>query len=339
MTLVWDGFPAAGSELLAMLALADWCDDRGASLYPSIQAVADKIRLDDKQTRKILHGFEAQGYLAVVGNHFGGKPCTTREYRLNVRQLKTLADAANRQREAQRLAGLDAKSRPGEQWDDVFSTPPLQESPVPHGSPTPPAHGSLSTNEPPAEPPVIPATPAGPLAVVEVRPEPADKSQAPAPLGDFRRKLAQARAEREAAKAHKAHKLALQREALKAAQVQLRGATWDTLDAAYLARYCTTLTRNATTHTQMASFVGRLGPEAPDVAAFFLRVNDAFVVRNMHSLGLLLNGTESYRTQWATGQAMTATRAQQADKTQSNFDAAQGAKALLRARREQRDAE
>ena len=27
--MVWDGFPGGGSDLLAMLALADWSDDQG----------------------------------------------------------------------------------------------------------------------------------------------------------------------------------------------------------------------------------------------------------------------------------------------------------------------
>ena len=48
MTLVWDKFPAAGSELMAMLALADWAGDDGGSLYPSMAAVAAKIRLSEK---------------------------------------------------------------------------------------------------------------------------------------------------------------------------------------------------------------------------------------------------------------------------------------------------
>lgn len=39
MSYVWDGYPGSGSELLAMLAMADWCDDKGGSLYPSMKAV------------------------------------------------------------------------------------------------------------------------------------------------------------------------------------------------------------------------------------------------------------------------------------------------------------
>ena len=47
MSFVWDGFPASGSEMLVMLALADWCNDEGGSLHPSMRAVAGRFRLSD----------------------------------------------------------------------------------------------------------------------------------------------------------------------------------------------------------------------------------------------------------------------------------------------------
>lgn len=117
--------------------------------------------------------------------------------------------------------------------------------------------------------------------------------------------------------------------------------TWAAYLGEYRARYGIDPVRNAKVNSNVKEFVKRIGhDEAPGVAAFYVRnVSEAFVVRGCHALGTLLQNAEAYRTQWATGQAMTNTRAQQADKTQSNFDAAQGAKALLRARREQRNAE
>ncbi len=38
---VWDGYPGGGSELLTLLALADWSDDDG-HCFPSIQKIAEK---------------------------------------------------------------------------------------------------------------------------------------------------------------------------------------------------------------------------------------------------------------------------------------------------------
>lgn len=335
MTYVWDGFPAAGSELLAMLALADWCDDRGGSLYPSVKAVGDKARVGVKHARNIMHKFMDEHYLAVVGNHFGGKPGTTREYRLNVGKLKLLADEANAKKEAEKALKYGSKKSASDEWVDVFATPPLEVTPnpqvtptaplqvtptaplqFPDGSPavpfTPPLQGSLSTTEPPAEPPFIPAAPTALPTAFEVLPAKAKKARKPKADDTLDTEL----------------------------QAACR-ATWVAYAGEYRARYGIDPVRNAKVNANVKDFVKRIGyTEAPGVAAFYVRnVSEAFVVRGCHALGALLQNAEAYRTQWATGQAMTTTRAQQADKTQSNFDAAQGAKALLRARREQKNAE
>lgn len=82
MTLVWDFFDRGGSEKLAMLALADWCDDKGLNLYPSISGIAKKINVSESQARRIVHKFIEEGYLQVIGNHDGGAPSATRRYRM-----------------------------------------------------------------------------------------------------------------------------------------------------------------------------------------------------------------------------------------------------------------
>ena len=84
MTLVWDFFDRGGSEKLAMLALADWCDDRGLNLYPSISGIAKKINVSESQARRIVHKFIDEGYLEVIGNHDGGSPSASRRYRMVV---------------------------------------------------------------------------------------------------------------------------------------------------------------------------------------------------------------------------------------------------------------
>ena len=140
MTYVWDGFPGGGSELLAMLALADWCNDQGGSLYPSMRAVAEKIRIGEKQARRIIHSFEAAGYLAVVGNCYGGAPGTTKQFKLNVAKLKLLAEQK-------------ALTPPAGVTPPLDVTPPLEgRDPSRPASETPPAPGSQTTIEPPIEP-------------------------------------------------------------------------------------------------------------------------------------------------------------------------------------------
>jgi hypothetical protein len=89
MTLVWKNFNRGGSEKLAMLALADWCNDQGGNLYPSISSIAKKINVSESQARRIIHGFISEGLLSVVANHDGGDPGKSRHYKLNVEILRT----------------------------------------------------------------------------------------------------------------------------------------------------------------------------------------------------------------------------------------------------------
>lgn len=111
--------------------------------------------------------------------------------------------------------------------------------------------------------------------------------------------------------------------------------TWAAYSSAYERRYGAKPVRNASVNAKIKQFVLRIGhDESPAVAEFYVdRVSDSFVVRKVHDVGLLLSGAEGYRTQWAAGAAMTATRAAQADKSQANYDAAAEAMALIRAKR------
>lgn len=148
--------------------------------------------------------------------------------------------------------------------------------------------------------PAAPTEP--PAAEVAVVIPALDEPEAPKPLSAFRLKLAADKVIREEAKAQKVLQATADREARKLAQADVRKATWTAFDAAYQTRYGTTLTRNMTTNSLMVSFVERLGTEAPEVAEFYVqRVREQYVVSKCHPLNLLLNGAESYRTQWATG--------------------------------------
>ncbi len=79
--------------------------------------------------------------------------------------------------------------------------------------------------------------------------------------------------------------------------------------------------------------LGRSYEEAPLVAAWYVGcVSEAYVLKDSHGVGALLGKAESYRAQWARGQALTGTAAQAADKTSANFDAIEEAKRLRRQR-------
>lgn len=111
-------------------------------------------------------------------------------------------------------------------------------------------------------------------------------------------------------------------------------ATWRAYAETYRERHGVAPVRNAKVNSNVRQIVKRLGmDEAPAVAAWFVRVNERYVVQNLHDLSLLLARCEAYRTQWATGRQMTATGAQQVDKTQSNFNAAGQAIEILRQNR------
>ncbi|WP_093534249.1 helix-turn-helix domain-containing protein [Stenotrophomonas rhizophila] len=108
-------------------------------------------------------------------------------------------------------------------------------------------------------------------------------------------------------------------------------ATWAAYALAYRDRHGATPVRNAKVNANVKQIVQRLGRvEAPQVAGWFLSVNERYVVQNMHDLGTLLAKCEAYRTQWATGRQMTQTSAMQQDQTQGNAGTADAAKAMLR---------
>lgn len=88
ISTVWDNYPGAGgSELLALLALADWSDDHGRC-WPSMNAIAEKVRLSRSQAQRVVHGLIHDGFLRVVGNDAGGKPGSTRRYQINLEAMR-----------------------------------------------------------------------------------------------------------------------------------------------------------------------------------------------------------------------------------------------------------
>lgn len=86
MAKVWDGFPRGGTELLALLALADWSDDEGRC-YPSIKSIAKKIRLKERQAQRAVNQLINDGFVQILSNKFGGAPGATRNYQIIISSL------------------------------------------------------------------------------------------------------------------------------------------------------------------------------------------------------------------------------------------------------------
>src|SRR5262245_24990767 len=57
MARVWAHSQQKGGELLVMLALADFAND-GGECWPSIPVLAQKARLSERQTRRVLNTLE-----------------------------------------------------------------------------------------------------------------------------------------------------------------------------------------------------------------------------------------------------------------------------------------
>ncbi|MBH9359340.1 helix-turn-helix domain-containing protein [Pseudomonas aeruginosa] len=108
-------------------------------------------------------------------------------------------------------------------------------------------------------------------------------------------------------------------------------AIWSAYAAAYQHRYGTHPVRNSKVNGQVRDLLKRLGAEeAPAVAAYFVGINAAYLIRNCHDLGSLLARAESYRTQWATDRQMNGATARQLERTQANLNAAKEAAESIR---------
>lgn len=119
---------------------------------------------------------------------------------------------------------------------------------------------------------------------------------------------------------------------------------WIAYAIAYERRYGAWPVWNAMVAGQISKFIDRVGVDnAPYVAVHYVRrVNEQFVVQQMHPVKLLLSDAEKWLTQAQTNRTVTRTEAQQADKSQSNLNTAQAAADFARqiiAKREREDQE
>lgn len=83
LAIVWERYPSGGSELLALLALADWSDDDGRC-WPSVGSIAKKTRLSRSQAQRVVHRLIDEKFVAVIGNENGGAPGASRQYQINL---------------------------------------------------------------------------------------------------------------------------------------------------------------------------------------------------------------------------------------------------------------
>lgn len=87
MAAVWAAPISPPSLKLAILALADWCNDTGGSLHPSMNSIAAKVGVSKSQAQRLVHAAMSDGYLSVIANGNGGAPGATPHYQLHLDRL------------------------------------------------------------------------------------------------------------------------------------------------------------------------------------------------------------------------------------------------------------
>lgn len=113
MAAAWKGSIHGGTELLMLLAIADFADDEG-NAYPSIGTLAKKCRMKQRNVNYLIKTLQESGELEI---RIGQGPKGTNRYRINVHRL-AMQSLAGVQQSArlQRSAHTPAK----------HCTPPLQ---------------------------------------------------------------------------------------------------------------------------------------------------------------------------------------------------------------------
>lgn len=90
MSIVWDSSLTPTSLKLTALALADWSNDEGGSLFPSIAAIAKKVGVSRCQAQRLVQSLKSAGLLSVVANAHGGAPGETPQYQLHLDRMRAL---------------------------------------------------------------------------------------------------------------------------------------------------------------------------------------------------------------------------------------------------------
>lgn len=106
MTAVWDHSTHKGSELLLLLALADFAHDDGSGIYPSLRTMGQKIRMSERNVRYTLRKLEESGELVAIGKHRSG----TVEYAVAMGRLRGAIFAGGQSLPRQDHASGGAKS-------------------------------------------------------------------------------------------------------------------------------------------------------------------------------------------------------------------------------------
>src|SRR5215467_12781477 len=88
---IWASCLFRGNRLLMMLALADWADDNGGSIFPGMGLVAAKCQMSVRTAQGAIKALCATRTLVKVANASGGRGRRT-EYRIDLQRMQELQD-------------------------------------------------------------------------------------------------------------------------------------------------------------------------------------------------------------------------------------------------------
>jgi hypothetical protein len=89
MTAIWETCLYSGSTLVVLLALADWANDEGGRVFPSLDTLAGKARLSVRGAQLCLRRLQKDGVIRPIGRTNGGRGKVT-EYKINLERVNHL---------------------------------------------------------------------------------------------------------------------------------------------------------------------------------------------------------------------------------------------------------
>lgn len=92
-TIVWAARIEPTPLKLTALALADWSNDEGGSLHPSMEAIAHKVCVSRSQAQRLVHRLMDKGLLSVVEKGHGGLRALAPRYQLHLDRFAALAQS------------------------------------------------------------------------------------------------------------------------------------------------------------------------------------------------------------------------------------------------------
>ncbi|MBU1689490.1 MAG: helix-turn-helix domain-containing protein [Gammaproteobacteria bacterium] len=130
MSMVFEHYPEGGGEMLLALALADFSDDEGGKVFPSIPALAKKTRQSERSVQYQLRRMEQIGFISVAeisaGGRIRGKKYKSTEYKIHLEFFS----ASKKTMPHSGIEGGDAKNASSDTNHRGAISAPLDETPV-----------------------------------------------------------------------------------------------------------------------------------------------------------------------------------------------------------------